>query len=350
MKKLRAPFLCILFLVSCAGAQQASQEPWEETELSHAITTWKQPSFQGEKLVLDDHLKRHLGPSSPRPNLFDLHAPNGAVAQAQRRSGQLVVKILEATGEDVQILDEFNYIFRGHTYDLWHRDKTQVNLPTSRYRWPPPREMGLLAYAEPTVRVTNGRDMSRPIDIRDVPEFAKALQSEYVNAPLPRKAVEQSPVTVRVSKTHGITVDWHDMTSLAEQIQGKPVLLAPSAEEPSYGDFVALLDKLYHVAANGQEVLFAVETLGYYDNDPKLFSPLTLPSRAIEGPILGIKADAETPWSHVETLLHHLESQGIDRVVLLTDLNVAVTSWITAETHPGGLPGGLVLPLNPPSL
>ena len=124
----------------------------------------------------------------------------------------------------------------------------------------------------------------------------------------------------------------------------RPLLLLPGGEA-RYGDAVAALDQIHGLAAEGMAIRLGIPTQAEIERRGEIAaSAIPIAPARLDDAVLVLKADSDAPWRVIDRILE-AASGKLDRIVLLTDLDVSDRSLIGPDTWLGGLPGGLVLSL-----
>lgn len=339
---------CLVAAFLFAGGSRAS-EPWAETELSRDVREW--PILVAHPANPDlGALEKHFGPHAPKPNLYDLHHPDGALAVGTWKDGRLVLKILEAAELPGSIEPSTGVTYYGNRPRCLSLalDRTEIELPRTRSRESLPPFPALISLTrQGQLRGTLGKSPSGAMTLGEVFPFAADWAARN-DVPIPaRSASPPAGEELRVEiLAEGLRVDGRETSpaalggELARAITADPgrTIRLWSHPEASYGEVVAALDELYRAASPDARGLLR---LAFQDRPPR---PLW-PKEPHLAPMV-LKADAHAPFEIVGRVLEEL-AENTDRVFLLTALDVSEPGTVTAGTFPGGLPGGLVLPLAP---
>ncbi|MEM6796272.1 MAG: hypothetical protein AAF725_20040, partial [Acidobacteriota bacterium] len=312
---------------------------WAVTELETEV---KASSFDLERL--DDALRR-------APNLRDLHAPDGALSLASAGRGIAALKILDRAGIEVRVADwerlleggitgERGYFsFGGREYDsLEVKDRTLIEWPLAAHRIPVPSGSATLSMsAKGVVRVTNGDSMSVPVrDLLQVYQFSRSLRVERH----PDEWDERVEVLEPPTPVEGLTIELGAGGALpaveALEVRGAAPVLVQPTQDSTVSDLVAFLS----AALERRPFRIALDLEGGSGR------PTLLLGGEPQKPMLTLKLDAGLTWKEVRPLLQEI-APNFPAVLVRTRQDLSDLSGFDLDGYPGGLPGGVILPLRP---
>ena len=349
--------LLACFLVSGCSTEPA--DPWAETELSRAAAQVKGMNTIQDPTTIYKQVKGHIR----RPNLYDLHHPNGALARLSPIDIFATASILERAGYPIQFDEEtLQATVDGRQPHLWlSRDATQIELPATVNRSGYPTTPGLISmHIGERLRVTGGETMSQPLrGVEEVPVFLENWVKHFgqaMDAPPKARLLEADDgVPLTIAADGALQIRGQDVTldelprRLMAMLAGdsQPIFVQP-APRATYGRVVQVMDRLFNVAKDGTPVRYALPHGALSQGGAPIGLARRLRPKPSKARILVLKIDTAVPFEKVQPILDTIAERQ-DRVVLMTQLDLSDKSRITAETWPGGLFGGLTIALAKPT-
>lgn len=357
------PCLVMLVCLGCGGSKAA--DPWAETKLSREAREQAPIPLADESPVTMLKSIFSTAVFSGRPNLYDLHHPEGALATYAQRDPIRTVMLASRAGIAVEFDDQTGIAtVRGQPRQLWlNLDKTPVQLPKTHYRRGIQAKPAIASVTSKNrLRYSDGEGMAVPLISAEDLSTAAAHWSTLVGL---RSTAGQAPKHPAVSpdQVHSLYIpadgplQWNrqevPLEHLAKAVEAalqsddRAVFVHPHAAS-SYGRLVQALDILQAVVEAGTPLRFALPHSELSRGGKTVGLVRRLRPAASDAPVMVLKIDREARFRDVQKLLDGL-ADHLDRVVLLTQLDLSEQHRITASTWPGGLPGGMPLALAKPT-
>lgn len=358
-------FAALPMLIGCGAKEPV--DPWAETELSRKARELP-PISVGDDMPMGT-LKGIVSTALAidEVNLYDLHHPDGAMATFSQRDIVRAVMTATAVGMPVEF-DQTTGVatVAGIPRQLWLSiDRTMVDLPTSHTRRGFGPNPSLLSLTDRGIsRYSGGREMSVPLP--SLEDVSTATGNWLSSHGIPSVDETDQPSRPAISAAQGLVIDILPTgilqlderevapDSLAAAIQEalaenpRPIFVEPQPTS-EFEHLVFVFDRLYEVAESGTPVRFALPDGRLSQRDEAVGIVRRLRPAKTEAPPMLLKIDKNATFRDVQKVLD-LVSRHLDRLTLLTQLDLSEPSRITASTWPGGLPGGMTLALAKPTV